>query len=431
MKEMLKWAQDSGMLWDDAEYLQICADFRAEMDRGLRGEKSSMKMLPAYVDVRKAGGEDPVIVLDVGGTNLRTALIRLHENGETEVLYRNACRVPGRGGALSRTDFFDAIAETLGPIAEKSDRIGLCFSFPCEILPNLDGRVLSMSKEIDVEGIAGEMLTENIHEAMKRKGLPHGHRIAVLNDTVATLLSVVPSCPPDAFSGYIGMILGTGINTCYLERNERIVKAALPAGGSCIVNMESGGFDRMPRGAADLRLDAESLEVGGQVLEKMISGAYQGRCFALWAEEAVRAGVIGGRMAEKIPAMGDLTTVDLCNFITMPKGDHPLGRLAAEEPEQGRRLLALAEAVMDRSAALVSACFQGIMEATETGLDPLQPVCIAIEGTTYQKNRVLQRKIAAAMSRRIGAEAGRAYRIVLPENANLIGSAMAAHCLRG
>ena len=105
------------------------------MERGLAGGASSLKMIPAYLDAQAPPSDGgPVIAIDMGGTNLRIALIEW-KNSRMHFLDRRQYPMPGTQGNLERSEFFEQIAEYLLPIADQSARIGLCFSFPCEILP--------------------------------------------------------------------------------------------------------------------------------------------------------------------------------------------------------------------------------------------------------------------------------------------------------
>ena len=52
-----------------------CEGYRAEMERGLRGEPGSLLMLPAYISLGRAlPAQGQVAALDMGGTNFRAAL---------------------------------------------------------------------------------------------------------------------------------------------------------------------------------------------------------------------------------------------------------------------------------------------------------------------------------------------------------------------
>ena len=70
-----------------------------------------------------------------------------------------------------------------------------------------------------------------------------------------------------------------------------------------------------------------------------------------------------------------------------------------------------------------------IMHATQTGLDPLKPVCIAIEGTTFMKNVNFNRKIHGHLIHYTQKVRGHYCRVVSTDEANLVGSAVAAMTL--
>ena len=56
---------------------KIIIDFHKDMARGLCGKKSSLKMLPAYVDRPKGDERGTFIALDLGGTNFRVLDLEL------------------------------------------------------------------------------------------------------------------------------------------------------------------------------------------------------------------------------------------------------------------------------------------------------------------------------------------------------------------
>ena len=82
------------------------------MDAGLAGGKSSLAMIPAYVDADRAVKTDtPINVLDAGGTNLRVATVRFDKAGKAKIEGLRKCAMPGTDGtSLSAEAFFDRIA---------------------------------------------------------------------------------------------------------------------------------------------------------------------------------------------------------------------------------------------------------------------------------------------------------------------------------
>ena len=137
MQTMQQYITEMGLEYSQKQFDACLTAFVSEMERGLAGGASSLKMIPAYLDAQAPPSDGgPVIAIDMGGTNLRIALIEW-KNSRMHFLDRRQYPMPGTQGNLERSEFFEQIAEYLLPIADQSARIGLCFSFPCEILPTL------------------------------------------------------------------------------------------------------------------------------------------------------------------------------------------------------------------------------------------------------------------------------------------------------
>ncbi len=91
--------------------------------------------------------------------------------------------------------------------------------------------------------VEGQLIGKNLLESL---GTP-GKKIVLLNDTVATLLAGKSSSIGRSYDSFIGFILGTGTNTCYIEKNRNILKNnELNQERSQIINIESGDFGRPP-----------------------------------------------------------------------------------------------------------------------------------------------------------------------------------------
>ena len=119
-------------------------------------------------------------------------------------------------------------------------------------------------------------------------------RFTVLNDTVATMLCGI-GYNNRPYSGYIGFILGTGTNTCYIESLSEIAKIG-GGEGNMAVNLESGCYSGFPRGDYDRELDAASQNPGDHLMEKMISGAYLGELVTRTVRGAVREGLFSEQL---------------------------------------------------------------------------------------------------------------------------------------
>lgn len=98
---------------------ETTAAFLGEMELGLRGRESSLKMLPTYLT---ADGvlpmDEPAAVIDAGGTNFRTALVSFTEAGPV-IDSLNVCAMPGTDGAVTWEDFISFAADRLSPAARQ------------------------------------------------------------------------------------------------------------------------------------------------------------------------------------------------------------------------------------------------------------------------------------------------------------------------
>ena len=127
--------------------------------------------------------EVPVLAIDAGGTNFRAALVRFRRSGEIETGEVVNRRMPGLEKEISAKEFFSTIAGYVKPLADKAERIGFCFSYPTEILPSRDGRLIQFCKEVKAPEVVGQLIGKNLLEALGTPDKP----IVILNDTVATL----------------------------------------------------------------------------------------------------------------------------------------------------------------------------------------------------------------------------------------------------
>ena len=256
----------------------VCQTFIEDMDKGLAGKESSLAMLATYIETeREIPRKKPVVVMDAGGTNFRVATVVFGDDGEPTISDFKVFGMPGVEREVSEDEFFGTMVGYMKDVAGRSDSIGFCFSYPIEMFPNKDGRVLYFSKEIKAPEVAGKMIGEGLNLSLNKSGTSGDKTIVLLNDTVATLLAGRADFGGTAYDTYIGLILGTGTNCSYVEQNKNILKKSdLDPSKSQIINIESGGFGRAPRGAIDKLFDSESMSPGVNVFEKMISGAYLG-----------------------------------------------------------------------------------------------------------------------------------------------------------
>ena len=363
----------------------MIATFLSEMEKGLKGEPSSLRMIPTYVGVNgKIPQGAKAAVLDAGGTNFRSAVVSIPPTIEDK---KNQ-PMPGAKSDVTEDEFYDAFAEELKRVAPKATvkKYGWCFSYNCDATPDLDAKLNCWTKGIRAPMIVGQYVGK---ELLKRLG---GGEIAIVNDTVATLLAAKATEGDKTYSSYLGFILGTGTNTAYVEKNRNIAKLqGLDPNGSMIINAESGSFDKLVQSNFDKAMDQKTLDPGHNPLEKMIAGGYLGGVGLELYKAAAKAGLFSAKAASAIGGLGALETMDFDNFCAAFKKegrDNPLDAIFAD-PDDAKMARRLGLPVFERAAVLTAIHLAAFCIKSGEGADDSAPIAINADGSTYYKTRAI------------------------------------------
>lgn len=287
---------------------QVADAMTVEMHAGLASEGGSkLKMIISYVDNLPTGDEKGLFyALDLGGTNFRVLRVQLGGRDNHVVKQEfDEVSIPPNLMVGTSEGLFDFIAEALKKFVDtegedfhlppdRQRELGFTFSFPVKQTSIASGALIKWTKGFSIEDVVGQDVVAELTKAIERVGLDM--RVAALvNDTIGTLAGGRYS-NPDVIAA---VILGTGTNAAYVERAHAIPKwhGLLPKSGDMVINMEWGNFrsSHLPLTEYDQALDAESLNPGEQIFEKMISGMYLG--------EILR--VVLCKMAEEAAFFGD------------------------------------------------------------------------------------------------------------------------------
>jgi hexokinase len=414
------------------DYLDVDIDlvidsFLSEMQKGLAGKNSSLEMIPTYIET---GLEVPinkrVIVIDAGGTNFRVATVYFDENKKAVIENLRLYKMPGVQHEIGKDEFFKIMAGYLKDVAGTSQNIGFCFSYPLAMLPNKDGRLIRFSKEIKANQVVGELIGENLNRAIVSIGLGSEKNIVLLNDTVVTLLAGI-GYQNRSFGSYIGFILGTGTNTCYVEKNSQLKKNKnLDLLKSQIINTESGNFGKIKQGKIDVAFDKSTINPGVHKFEKMISGAYLGPLCLAAIHKACDDGLFSKAVANAIWQISELDTKDMNAFLLYPYGSNPI----ADAAKQGNvddclTLYYIADRLTERAAKLAAINLSAMAIKSGCGTDPSKPICIVAEGTTFYHMKGLKNRVEFYLKQYLENKLGIYYEIISVDNATLIGSAIA------
>ncbi|XP_034413019.1 hexokinase HKDC1-like isoform X2 [Cyclopterus lumpus] len=308
----------------DDQLSDISARFQAEMKKGLSVESNAaaaVKMLPTHVRSTPDGSEKgQFMVLDLGGSRFKVLQVKVREGmgikrGGVEMVEKTY-PIPKELHIGSGTELFDHVSESLKDFLheknislEKKHPLAFTFSFPCEQSTLNQGLLLNWSKNFRARGLQGKDVVQALRGAIDRTGGMDVEVLAMVNDTVATMMT----CGVDDQYCEVGLIVGTGTNACYMEELRHVDLVEGDEGRMC-VNTEWGAFG--DDGALkdfitefDRDVDAASNNPGKQILEKMVSGMYLGELVRLVVLKMAKLRLLfNGHVSDALRTKGTITT---------------------------------------------------------------------------------------------------------------------------
>ncbi len=365
--------------------------FASQIREGLDHDGRTVAGHPAWLPQPEPGLSGRALVVDIGGTNVRAALVELSPDTGLNVLAGpHTAAVPGVGDpSVTREALFDLQAELVARCdPEPGLPLGYCFSYPARVLDCGDAELVRWTKDIRVVGVEGHRVGALLRDALERRSVRVG-AIRVLNDTVAALLA--GAMRPGGFEHGIGLVVGTGSNMAAFFPHSALGKLAHRAPGpSMAVNLESGNLQLAELTGWDMELDMASDNPGLQAFEKAVSGRYLPRLFVIAADDPAACD----------PEEGAGVLVRL-----REQGPEPLGELAS--------------GVLDRSADLVACGLAAVLDNLPAGRCQ-----VAAEGGLFWKAPGYAERVRATLAELLGS-ADRVH-IAHIDDANLAGSAAAA-----
>ncbi|XP_028257557.1 putative hexokinase HKDC1 isoform X2 [Parambassis ranga] len=311
----------------DDQLSDISARFQAEMKKGLSAESNAaaaVKMLPTHVRSTPDGSEKgQFLALDIGGSKFKVLQVKVREGigirkGGVE-MEEKTYPMPKELLIGKGSELFDHVSESLKDFMqeksismEKKHPLAFTFSFPCEQTTLDQGMLLSWSKNYRARGLQGKDVVQALREAIDRTGGMDIDVSAMVNDTVATMMT----CGFDDRYCEVGLIIGTGTNACYMEELRHVDLVEGDEGRMC-VNTEWGAFG--DDGALndyitqfDRDVDAASVNPGKQIFEKMVSGMYLGELVRLVVLKMAKRGLLfDGSVSNALRTKGRITTADV------------------------------------------------------------------------------------------------------------------------
>ncbi|XP_011241700.1 hexokinase HKDC1 isoform X2 [Mus musculus] len=394
------------------QLLGVRDKMRAELEYGLKKKTHSLatvKMLPTYVYGMPDGTEKgKFLALDLGGTNFRVLLVKIRRRSVR--MYNKIFAIPLEIMQGTGEELFDhivqCIADFLDYMGLKGAQLplGFTFSFPCRQTCIDKGTLVGWTKGFKATDCEGEDVVDMLREAIKRRNEFDLDIVAIVNDTVGTMMT----CGYEDPRCEIGLIAGTGSNVCYMEEMRNIELVDGDEGRMC-VNTEWGGFGDNGciddiRTQYDKEVDEGSLNAGKQRYEKMTSGMYLGEIVRRILIDLTRQGLLfRGQISERLRTRGIFET----KFLSQIESDR-LALLQVRRILQQLGLDSTCEdsivvkevcgAVSRRAAQMCGAGMAAIVEKRreDQGLQHFK-VTVGVDGTLYKLHphfsRILQETV--------------------------------------
>ncbi|KAI3881556.1 hypothetical protein MKW92_028303 [Papaver armeniacum] len=426
--------------------LRLVADaMTAEMHAGLASEGgSNLKMLNSYVDNLPTGDEHGLFyALDLGGTNFRVLRVQLGgRDARVAKQEFTEVSIPPELMTATSTELFDFIAKELARfIATEGEgfflppgsrrELGFTFSFPVKQLSIASGTLIRWTKGFSIDDAVDKDVVVELTKALDRQGIDM--RVAALvNDTIGTLAG------GKYFNNDVAaaVILGTGTNAAYVERAHGL----LPKSGEMVINTEWGNFQssHLPVTEYDQALDQDSLNVGEQIFEKIISGMYLGdivrRVLCKMAQEA---GFFGDIVPPKLRTRFILRTPEMCAMHHDTSPDlavvgsklKDIFGISDTSLETRRVVVDLCNIVATRAARLSAAGILGILK--KMGKDTVkegekQRTVVAVDGGLFEHYTKFRSCLKSTLNELLGDKVAHTVVIEHANDGSGIGASLLA-----
>ncbi|XP_054832345.1 hexokinase-3 [Eublepharis macularius] len=394
-----------------ADLAKIRNQLRQEMEKGLSKEThniASVRMLPSFVRNLPDGSErGDFLALDLGGTNFRVLLVQVKSQQEGGVCMTSEIyTIPTEVAQSNDVELFDHIVSCIVDFQLKHGvkgqtlPLGFTFSFPCNQIGLDKGILLRWTKGFSALGCVGKDVVQLLREAVKRQKHFDLDVIAIVNDTVGTMMScayVDPKCE-------MGLIVGTGTNACYMEEMQNVGTVEGEEGRMCI-NMEWGAFGddgclEYLMTPYDKKVDAGSINSGQQRYEKLISGMYLGEIVRyILLDLSARKILFQGRQISVLKTK-DLFSTKLITTIADGSQGQQVMRAALEEKgfiisaEETLLVKDVCEAVSTRAAKMCGAGVAAVVDKIRENrqLEKLE-VTVGVDGTLYKMHPQFARQV--------------------------------------
>ncbi len=350
--------------------------FLAEMNNSLNMD-GMLSMIPTYIEEDMTPIQNQkIIVVDAGGTNLRIAFVEIQKN-ETLVSHILTTKIPGVEKPITYPEFMDELAKKIEPYLKESQTIA--FSMAQEIIHNekLDGYITSLSKEVKINGIENQWLAKDLKEHLSTLGY-HRCKVLLINDTVGVACALLQR--RKEFSSFVGLVLGTGTNSSYLEYSHLILNEKKENKKCMFVNTESGNYCPSILSDFDISYHKSTTNPQTAIFEKMVSGRYLGELFYTILIKACEEGLFSKQFMKSIQQIQKINTKEMSKFYN-DKNSENVYRTICKRKKDLDIAYYICDKLIYRSANLIAVNI--IALSKKTVKTRKGAVCCIVEGSTF------------------------------------------------
>ncbi|MBK5253374.1 MAG: hypothetical protein JJE03_02700 [Peptostreptococcaceae bacterium] len=392
ISEAALFLERNHFIYYDIDFDKEVKSFIHEMEVGLKGD-GMLPMIPTYIngDLTTVANKK-VITADIGGTNLRIAIVEIKDN-DTVVSNIYKSRLPGIDKEINFDTFIDVLATSIIPYLKYSNMIAFSFAHQVKHNSKLDGYVIDLSKELRIEGIKGKPLAYSLKSCLAE----HGYKdveVVLINDTVGVAGSMMHIS--DEFSSFLGVVMGTGVNSAYLEDCKNIEKISDSKNDTMFINTESANFIPSFLSDFDKEYITFTKRPNAAIMEKMVAGRYLGELFYFIVKKACEAGLFSEEFKNGIKEYDSIDTKQMSTFYADVNAENIYSELCKNEKDK-EVLSFICEKLIHRAANLIAIMIISIAKKAVKKDD--KPVCCIIEGTTYYGLKGFDEMVKSAVNK--------------------------------
>ncbi len=394
-----------------SQLMEIATSLQGKIKEGLVKDGQQILAIPTYINPITKVGNEKVLVLDLGGTNCRVAVVEF-KNGQPAIHPKNGWKKDLSGimkrPECTQEELFKEIADLVSTLNLTGvESIGYCFSYPAGSTLDGDATLLRWTKGVNIKEMVGEPIGKNLMDYLNKAldGKTTFKKINVINDTVASLFAGLTDTAAQA---HIGLIVGTGTNmaTFFDAKDIKKLDPGYKQKGLVPINLESGNFHPPHLSVIDDKIDRYCDSRGAQRFEKAISGMYLGRILEyLFSCDEFEENFDAARLTQ------------IMSFPDMYKEEY----------------VTAAHQIYERSAKLVAASLAGLIFELVACNPKIKTIRLVAEGSLFwsrdRKGRFTSYKDQTMECLDSLLKAARLDEVKVlveeQENANLIGSAVA------